>query len=86
MVLLHSQRTYCPRALVRWVVSCRFLSLAAGTPLGAPPQQRMAAEGALNLALRLGNDSKAVLHHLMQSASFYESYRWAPCNSFSCVF
>ena len=53
--------------------------------MGAPPQQRMAAEGALNLALRLGNDSKAVLHHLMQSASLYESYRWAPFSVFSCV-
>lgn len=35
----------------------------------------MAAEGALNLALRLGIPTKTVLHHLMQSTSFYESYR-----------
>ena len=35
----------------------------------------MAAEGALNLALRLGISTQQVLHHLMHSPRFYESYR-----------
>ncbi len=59
----------------------------------APPQQHLAAEGALSLALRLGIPTTAIMDKLLGptgNASFYEAYRtvihaWVIFNASSCV-
>ncbi len=71
----------------------RFLSLAANLQHNALPQQQLAAEGALNLALRLGIPASAMLDKLIGPScreSFYESYRtvihtWVMFNASSCA-
>ena len=71
----------------------RFLSLAANLQHNALPQQQLAAEGALNLALRLGIPATAILDKLVGPScreSFYESYRtvihtWVMFNASSCT-
>lgn len=71
----------------------RFLSLAADLQGKATPQQHLAAEGALNLAVRLGLPATAILTKLIGptcSESFYESYRtvihtWVIFNADSCA-
>lgn len=71
----------------------RFLSLAANLRHNALPQQQLAAEGALNLALRLGISASAMLDKLVGPScreSFYESYRtvihtWVMFNASSCA-
>lgn len=71
----------------------RLLSLAEGLQQNAPPQQYLAAEGALNLALRLGIASHAVMDRLLgpnSRESFYEAYRpvihtWLIFNASDCA-
>ncbi|DBA87792.1 TPA: hypothetical protein ACH3X1_004789 [Trebouxia sp. C0004] len=71
----------------------RFLFLAANLQHNALPQQQLAAEGALNLALHLGIPAPAILDKLIGPScqeSFYESYRtvihtWLMFNASSCV-
>lgn len=72
---------------------CRLLSLAEGLPQNAPPQQHLAAEGALNLALRLGVAPRVVLNRLLgepKQVSLYEAYRpaihaWLIFNARACA-
>ena len=69
------------------------MSLADSLQQNAPPQQHLAAEGALNLALRLGIAPHAVMDRLLdptKGASFYEAYRpvirtWLIFNVSSCA-
>lgn len=72
---------------------CRFLSLAANLQGNAPPQQQLAAEGALNLALRLGIPANDIMDKLLgpkSNNSFYDAYRtvihtWVIFNATSCA-
>lgn len=72
---------------------CRLLSLAESLQHNAPPQQHLAAEGALNLALRLGVAPHVVLDRLLgqsKNASLYEAYRpvihtWLIFNASACA-
>ncbi|KAL3135934.1 hypothetical protein ABBQ32_006979 [Trebouxia sp. C0010 RCD-2024] len=71
----------------------KLLSLAEGLQHNAPPQQHLAAEGALNLALRLGVAPHVVLDRLLgqsKNASLYEAYRpvihtWLIFNASACA-
>lgn len=72
---------------------CRLLSLAEGLQHNAPPQHHMAAEGALNLALRLGIAPQVVMDQLLgpsKVVSLYEAYRpvihtWLIFNASACA-
>lgn len=82
----------CPMFLIDNTLPCRLLSLADSLQRNAPPQQHLAAEGALNLALRLGIAPHVVMDRLLgasKDASFYEAYRpvihtWLIFNAASC--
>lgn len=71
----------------------RLSSLADSLQQNATPQQHLAAEGALNLALRLGIASHTVMDRLLgpkSNASFYEAYKpvihtWLIFNAGACA-
>ena len=71
----------------------RLLSLAEGLQHNAPPQHHLAAEGALNLALRLGIAPDVVMDRLLSPSkvvNLYEAYRpvihtWLIFNASACA-
>ena len=74
-------------------LTCRLLSLADGLQHSAPPQHHLAAEGALNLALRLGIAPHVVMDRLLgpsKAVSLYEAYKpvihtWLIFNAGACA-
>ena len=67
--------------------------MAASTQQGAPPQQHLAAQGALNLALRLGLPHTDIMDRLVgpnSNEGFYKAYSpvihtWVIFNAPACA-
>ena len=62
------------------VWGCRLLDIASSSGTNASPKQRPVMEGALNLAIRLGLPTGALLDKVLDAtsgAAFYENFRRA---------
>lgn len=93
-LIVNQASAHCGQVVIAMLaLLCRLLSLAEGLQHNAPPQQHLAAEGALNLALRLGVAPHVVLDRLLgqsKNASLYEAYRpvihtWLIFNASACA-